>query len=225
MKKNIIFAENFNLFFDQKLESAVGNLILKKLAVSKLIESLNACELEMRNLKSKAFTFRKHHISGMLQRRLEYLFISNNMQESAKNIKILNAVSTDHSPLFCLFLNLTSISRGPGLWKFNNSLIPNTTFVNEMKTLILKIIFGFENDTYLTDQVKRKLFKYEICKFAINFSRKLAQNSYKLQRDLETKIKNLEQNTTNDNKFNEYKTAKDELENFYDNITTEVKIR
>ena len=31
---------------------------------------------------------------------------SNNMQESAKNVKILNALSTDHSPFFCPFLNL-----------------------------------------------------------------------------------------------------------------------
>ena len=36
--KNIIFAGDFNVYFYQKLESAGGNRILKKLAVSKLIE-------------------------------------------------------------------------------------------------------------------------------------------------------------------------------------------
>ena len=97
--------------------------------------------------------------------------------------------------------------------------------VDEMKTPIQKVIFGFENDTYLTDQVKWELLKYKIRKFAINFSKKLAQNSRKLQRDLETKIKNLEQNIINEDKFNEYKTAKDELENFYDNVAFGVKIR
>ena len=159
--------------------------------------------------------------------RLDYLFISNNMQESVKNVKILNALSTDHSPLFCSFLNLTNISRGRGLWKFNNSLISNTNFVDEMKTLsyFQKVIFGFENDTYLTDRVKWELLKSEVRKFAINFSEKLAQNSRKLQRDLETKIKKLEQNIINEDKFNEYKTAKGELETFYDNIATGVKIR
>ena len=55
------------------------------------------------------------------------------MQESAKNVIILNAMSTDHSLLFCSFLNLTDISRGRGLWKFSNSLISNTNFVDEMK--------------------------------------------------------------------------------------------
>ena len=33
MKKNIIFAGDFNFFFDEKLESARGNPIWKKLAV------------------------------------------------------------------------------------------------------------------------------------------------------------------------------------------------
>ena len=94
-----------------------------------------------------------------------------------------------------------------------------------MKTLIQKVIFGFENDTYLTDKVKWELLKYEIRKSVINFSKKLAQNSRKLQRDLETKIKKLEQNITNEGKFNEYKTAKDALENFYGNIAAGVKIR
>ena len=69
-------------------------------------------------------------------------------------MKILDALSTDHSPLFYLFRNLTTIFRGRGLWKFNNSLISNTIFVDEMKTLIQKLIFHFENDIYLTDQAK-----------------------------------------------------------------------
>ena len=40
---------------------------------------------------------------------------------------------------------------------------------------------------------------------------------------METKTKNLEQNITDGNKFNEWKTEKNELENFYDNIATGVK--
>ena len=89
----------------------------------------------------------------------------------------------------------------------------------------IKIIFSLENDPYLTDQVKWELLKYEIRKFAINFSGKLTQNSRKLQTNLETKIKNLKQNIIDEDKFNGYKTAKDELENLYDNIATGVKIR
>ena len=45
-----------------------------------------------------------------------------------------------------------------------------------MKALVQKVIFSLENDTYLTDQVKWELLKYENRKFATNFSRKLAIN-------------------------------------------------
>ena len=100
------------------------------------------------------------------------------MQELAKNVIILNALSTDHSPLFCSFPS--NISRGRGLWKYNNSLISNTNFVDEMKTLIQNVVFCLENDTCLTDQIKWEL-KYEIGKCAFNFSSKQAQNSCKLQ--------------------------------------------
>ena len=65
--------------------------------------------------------------------------------------------------------------------------------------------------------------KFESLQF--NFSRKLAHISRKLQTDLENKSKNLEQNITDEDNFNEYKIAKDELENLYDNIATGVKIR
>ena len=77
----------------------------------------------------------------------------------------------------------------------------------------------------MTDQVKWELLKYKIRKFAINVSRKLAQNSRKLQTDLKTKIKNPEQNITDEDKSNEYETAKDELKDLYDNFATGVKIR
>ena len=122
--------------------------------------------------------------------------------------------STDYSPLFFSFLNLSNISRGRGLCKFNNSLISNTNFVDEMEILIQKVFFSLENDTCLTDQVKWELLKYEIRKFAINVSRKLTQISRKLQTELETKIENLEQNKTNEDRFNDYKTTKVKLENF-----------
>ena len=96
------------------------------------------------------------------------------MQELATIVKITNTLSMNHYPLFCYFLNLNNISRCRGIWKFNNFLISNTDFVNEIKTIIQNFIFSLENDTFLTDQVKLQLLKYEICKFPINFFRKLA---------------------------------------------------
>ena len=81
------------------------------------------------------------------------------MQEPAKNFEILNTLSTDHFSLFCCFLYLTNISRGRGLWNFNNFLTSNINFVDEMKALFQKVFFTLENDTYLSDQVKKEVIK------------------------------------------------------------------
>ena len=80
------------------------------------------------------------------------------MQEPAKNFEILNTLSTDHFSLFCSFLYLTNISRGRGLWDFNNFLTSNINFVDEMKALF-QVFFTLENDTYLSDQVKKEVIK------------------------------------------------------------------
>ena len=40
---------------------------------------------------------------------------------------------------------------------------------------------------------------------------------------METKTKNLEQNIIDEDKFNEYKTTKDDSKNLYDNIATGAK--
>ena len=56
----------------------------------------------------------------------------------------------DHYPLFCSFPNLNNISRYRGLWKFNNFVISNTNFVDQIKTVMQKVTFNLENDTLLT---------------------------------------------------------------------------
>ena len=127
--KPIIFAGDFNLFLDRSIEVKCGNPCLKKQSLSKLVhikEKLNLCDIwRIRNPKVKQYTFRQHHFSGFLQRRLDYSFISQNLQEIAKDTEILNAISTDHSPVSC--------QREPGLWKFNNWLAFNEEYVLRLK--------------------------------------------------------------------------------------------
>ena len=112
----IIFAGDFNLFLDQILEAKGGNPCLKKQSLCKLLhvkEKLNLCDIwRIRNPKTKQCTFRQHS-SGFIQRRLDYIFISQNFQEIAIHTKIPNAISTDYSPVLCSFQNVNQCQRGP----------------------------------------------------------------------------------------------------------------
>ena len=68
-----------------KLESYGGNPVSKKRSVGKIFELKETYNLmdiwRIRNPKAKQYTFRQKYASGFLQRRLDYFFISNNIQE------------------------------------------------------------------------------------------------------------------------------------------------
>ena len=107
---NIICAGDFNLLFNVKRESYGGNPVFKKRSVGKILglkETYNLTEkyntILIRNPKAKQYTFRQQHVSGFLQRRLDYFFISNNIQEFILDIDIIPAISSDHSPILISF--------------------------------------------------------------------------------------------------------------------------
>ena len=60
---------------------------------------------------------------------------------------------------------------------------------------------------------------------AVNFYRKLAQTSPNVKTDFETEVKNLEQHINDEDKFNEYKTTKNESKSLYNNMANGVKIK
>ena len=161
---HIIFSGDFNTFFNASLEATGVNSKLKTHTVGNFILELKG-KFDLRDIwitkhpKTKTFAFRQKHFSGFIQRRLEYIFVSQNLQERATNVDILNTVSTDHSPVFCLLVNSTEFGKDPSVWKFNNSLIFDCNFVEEMKCFI--------HDTkkrLVTDEIFDEQSQWEILK-------------------------------------------------------------
>ena len=71
------------------------------------------------------------------------------------------------------------------MWKFNNSLISNTDFVEQMKQLIENIKQQQLLESKQPDQIKWELLNEEIRKFAITYSKKISQNTRRSQCELE----------------------------------------
>ena len=139
----------------------------------------------MRNPHKKLFTLRQKHFNGIIQRRLDYIFVSNSLQESVKKTEILNTLSSDHSPVFCSFVKNDTFNCGSGVWKFNNSLLINTEFVKKLKTRIEIVKSNLQENSSFSDYPKWKFLKYEIRKFSISFSKNFA----KTERIIQTKFK------------------------------------
>ena len=75
------FAGDFNIFFSSKLETRGGKLIPKRISIMKLVDikgRLDICDIwRIRNPKRQNFTFRQNHSTGFIERRLDYIFVSN----------------------------------------------------------------------------------------------------------------------------------------------------
>ena len=114
--KDIIFGGDFNIIFDSFYDAQGGSPILKKHTLAKTVqikEKLNLVDIwRIRNPRTKSFTFRQHHATGFIQRRLDYFFISNQLQDTVIKTDILATFTSDHSPL--IFTLSTNQDEGRG---------------------------------------------------------------------------------------------------------------
>ena len=104
-----------------------GKPILKGKSIIKLVhikKSLDICDIwRIRNPKRQNFTFRQNHSTGFAEHQLDYIFVSNCLQEFVNYTDVLPAISTDHSPILISLSNDNSDNNGRGLWKYNISLV------------------------------------------------------------------------------------------------------
>ena len=78
-----------------------------------------------------------------MQRRLDYIFISNSVQESVQNIKVLPSFCSNHSSLLLSYKKLCHSNLGK---KFNCSLIHDELYVLKIKKHIENTINLFDSD-------------------------------------------------------------------------------
>ena len=180
-EKHIVLADNFNFFFDTCLDSYGGKRTLKSIAkFIELKEKFDLCDIwRIRNPKTKRYTFRQKHVSELIQRRFDYFYISNFMQVSVKNTDILASLLTDQLPITFSYCKNEESNRGRGFWKFNNSLIENEEYDQQMKKYISDTLNELLYENVLDDQIKWEYFKYNIRNYTSNFSKKLSKNTNK----------------------------------------------
>ena len=119
------------------------------------------------------FTFRQNHCTGFIQCRLDYIFISNSLQEFVNDTSILTSLSSDHSPIHLSLLKKNKQTKSNGFWKFNSSLIKDYIYVFEIKHLVSSFL---SNDIFnMNAQLKWEFLKHEIHKFTIDYTKRQAK--------------------------------------------------
>ena len=171
----------------------------------------------------KQFTFRQKHASGFIQRRLDYFFISNSLQDVITHADFFAALSTDHSAATISISKSKNRIHGHGFWKFNSSLLSDQNYVTKTKNLIQTF---HSNQNFISNaQLKWELLKYEIRKFTINYSKKLAKEHKENKTLLENKLKELEGNLNTEDNIQSYDIYRKELDSIYDHVAEGIRIR
>ena len=86
--------------------------------------------------KSVLLFDKKSRFNETIHRRLDYIFLSNSLQEYTRKVEILPSLLSDHSPVFLVLDKDKEAKRGRGLWKFNNSLLQDDSFIEGMNTTV-----------------------------------------------------------------------------------------
>ena len=219
----LIWGGDFNFYFDLSLEADGGKPSIKLMSLAKfesIKQKLDLCDVwRIRNPDSRRFTYRS--ISPFLQRRLDYLFISDSIQEDVNQIDILASLNSDHSPVYLKFSEGNETSRSPSYWKFNNSLLDDQHFVTSLTERIHYII---DNELNMIEDVRTRwdILKYRIRQYSMKYSKTAAERRRKRRLELESKVKELEAHVTAESGaqfMQDYEAAKSELEGIYNYIT------
>ena len=128
--------------------------------------------------------------------RIDYFLISGNIYNNCNNIEIMPSLVSDHCMVVLeIVVNNENARRGPGSWKFNNELLNDVNFCNEME-LILKgtsRAYRHLNETDLWE-----LVKFEAGQFSRQFAKSRSNNEKEYKFDLYNELSSLQEKLISD---------------------------
>ena len=216
----VIIGGDFNVCMT-KLDKEGGRNFLKETAIieiNRLLERFSLLDIfRTRNPKVRSFTFEKLRPT-ILRERLDYFFISSKLQDYINENRVYKNTISDHDLVSLHIKGHNVITRGPGLYKFNNSMVNEPDFVLEMKNKIPIWIAEAETGVN-TCRAQWDFLKHKMGEFSREFGRNLAMRRKMAKMELESKIEYLSSKLDETNKA-EYETFLQQLDEL---IEQEVK--
>ena len=158
---------------------------------------------------------------AIIRERLDIIFVSNSLHDYVTETGIIppHKTCSDHGIPFIKIVGFGIPSRGPGVWKFNNSLLTDPSFVSELKEKIPQ--WNFEAETDLPNKIggQWEFLKHKIGEFSRSYGANLKKSKMLLKRNLEKEIEILSYNLNQENKA-KYKSLQDQLNEI---IETEIQ--
>ena len=170
--ENLIMVGDFNTVINTQLDRKGSTYNNNKLSniIKECMENLNLVDVwRDRNPRVHRFSYcrGKPRISSS---RIDYALVSKGCDNYCSTVMYLPAPSTDHSTFFIAF-NMEEVKRGSGYWKFNDSLLNKSKYLEEMNSLNDSKIIEYN---HLDPKEKWELLKFEFANFSQNWSRAYA---------------------------------------------------
>lgn len=194
--------------------SSYRNLILTTMEMFDLVDIQR-----MRHPKLRKFTYESKSLK--LKSRIDFFLIAKNLSGDVKNSEIYHAIAPDHDAIYISFSRSNKSPRGPGLWKFNNTLLNDIQYVSTVRDTYAQACSYY---SHVSDKrLFWELMKMEIRSVTISFSKCKAKRISNREQELRRRIDQLDviicENFSSpyiDGVLREYDGLKTELKSIYE---------
>lgn len=169
----LIIAGDFNSY-DSALDKMGGSVSIDShFSELKSVNSLKDA-WRYKHAGEKQFTWLNSDLS--IASRLDSFLISRYLCAQVISCEIRPCVYSDHEFVYLEFNLHTTAPKGPGVWKFNNSLLQDEKFcsaISDLITQFLRFWSSFPSDSTLWDRLKQEI-KWFTIKYSLERCRQLS---------------------------------------------------
>jgi exonuclease III len=194
--------------------------------IKTIMNEIGLCDIfRVLNPDTRRYSWRKMTFNGIKQSRLDYILISNSLIYNVEKIEFGHSLYSDHSPVHLKLENKQEATKGRGFWKFNNSLLKDLEYIENVNNIITEeqIRQASGNKGLLWDTIKM-----QIRGFTIRYTSHKAKEKRKYVTELQEQLTNIENELAiepNEDNRQIFTTLTREMEAFNNEITRGQQIR
>ena len=112
--------------------------------------------------------------------------VAKGLEQYVKKSEIYSSIAPDNKAIYISMSWTNPTPRGPGLWKFNDSLLNYEEYVNKIRKTYAQTCI------YYTDSVNKRIFwemlKMEIRAATISFSKNIAKSTHRREMEIRRQL-------------------------------------
>ena len=175
---------------------------------------------------TKSFTYESKPLK--LRSRIDFFLISRPLSNQIRKTEIRTSVAPDHKSIYLNVEIRNEFKRGPGLWKFNNTLLEDKNYKEFVTIKYPQILEKYS--AVKEKQLLWELIKMELRSETIKYSKEKRFRLRNKEEDLQSKLQKLDHMICNGGIFDhqilkQYEAAKEELKIIHENRGKEAMFR